>query len=209
MLRNPNGLAYAVMALLGVDIAFDLFLGVVDLDTLSDPDAYGAADFAGVGLAAVYTAAFFAYAATAVVFVIWFHRLRLNAEVWAGDLQGRRPGWAVGGWFIPFAFYWIPRQVAADIWRASRPDPYGADGRGELTLLNAWWTFWVVSNFANLVSVRLDSDAETTGELLTAVRWSLSGYLLEAVAGVLAVLFVRRLTSMQHAKATGMIPATG
>ncbi|MFJ6520967.1 hypothetical protein ACVW0K_004458 [Streptomyces filamentosus] len=209
MLRNPNGLAYAVMALLGVDIAFDLFLGLVDLDTLSDPDAYGAADFAGVGLAAAYVAALLAYAATAVVFVVWFHRLRLNAEVWAGDLQGRRPGWAVGGWFIPFAFYWIPRQVAADIWRASRPDPYGADGRGELTLLNAWWTFWVVSNFANLVSVRLDSDAETTGELLTAVRWSLAGYLLEAVAGVLAVLFVRRLTSMQHAKATGMIPATG
>ncbi|WP_030754226.1 hypothetical protein [Streptomyces griseus] len=63
---------------------------------------------------------------------------------------------------------------------------------------------------ADLVDVlpsRPERAAQTTGELRTAVRRSPAGRLLEAVADVLAVLFVRRPTSMQHATATGMIPA--
>ncbi|MFD4372679.1 DUF4328 domain-containing protein [Streptomyces sp. NPDC058486] len=208
MLRNPNGLAYAVMTLLGVDVFLDLLLAGDEVWSLTDPlAAYRASTFAGVDLALLGVASGGAYVATIVLFIIWFHRVRLNAEVWAGDLQSRRPGWAIGAWFIPIANLWIPRNIAADIWRGSRPDPSAADGARELTLLNSWWSFWVAGAVVDRVAAQAYKRAETLDEWTTAAGWSLAGYLLTVVAGILAILFVRRLTSMQHTKATGMIPA--
>ncbi|MFJ3609098.1 DUF4328 domain-containing protein [Streptomyces hydrogenans] len=203
MLRNPNNLAYAVMTLLGVDVFLDLLLAGTEAWTLADPVAAAEAT-APAGLALVGGAA---YIATIVVFLVWFFRVRQNAEVWAGDLQSRTPGWAIGAWFIPIANLWIPRHIAADIWRASRRDPSAADGARELTLLNSWWGFWVAGAIVDRVASRMYKWAETLDEWTDAAAWSLAGYLLTIVAGVLAILFVRRLTSMQHAKATGMLSA--
>ncbi|MER8033629.1 DUF4328 domain-containing protein [Streptomyces hydrogenans] len=210
MLRNPNGLAYAVMTLLGVDVFLDLLLAGDEVWSLADPAAaYAATTFAGVDLALLGLASGGAYVATIVLFIIWFHRVRLNANVWAFDLQSRTSGWAIGAWFIPLANLWIPRQIAADVWRASRRDPYAADGARELTLLNSWWSFWVAGAVVDRVASRMYKGAETLDEWTTAAAWSLAGYLLTVVAGVLAILFVHRLTSMQHAKATGMLSAAG
>ncbi|MFC8759567.1 DUF4328 domain-containing protein [Streptomyces sp. NPDC057193] len=209
MLRNPNGLSHAVVALLAGNIAFDLFLGLMDVRvvTAAEPDPYGPETFGPIDLNLAYSLSLTLYLATAVVFIVWFHRLRKNAEIWAGDLQGRKPGWAIGGWFVPLANLWIPRAVAVDIWRASRWQPYAADGGRELTLLNSWWTCWVAGTLVNWTSGQMFKRAETIEAWLDATRWSLAGYVLDIAAAVLAILFVRRLTSMQHAKATGMIPA--
>ncbi|WP_187282876.1 DUF4328 domain-containing protein [Streptomyces sp. MS191] len=145
--------------------------------------------------------------ATATVFVVWFHRLRRNADVWTPGLQGRGAGWAIGGWFVPVANLWIPRGIAVDIWRASRPDPCAPDRRGEFTLLNAWWTLFAVQAVVGRVAVRMFDMAETVEGLVEATDWLLASDAMNLGAAVLAILFVRRLTSMQHAKATGMIPA--
>ncbi|MFE2009243.1 DUF4328 domain-containing protein [Streptomyces sp. NPDC059491] len=209
VLRDPNGLARAVVALLAGNIAFDALLGAVDVRDLT---AVGTADFDPTSFGpfnvnVVVGLAFMVFLATAIVFVLWFHRLRRNAEVWAPDLQGRTPGFAIGCWFIPFGNLWIPRAIAVDIWRASRREPYAADGRGELALLNGWWTCWVVGTLVNWVSGQMYKTESTTENWTMATQWSLVGYVLDAVAAVLAILFVRRLTSMQHAKANGMIPA--
>ncbi|MGW6566016.1 DUF4328 domain-containing protein [Streptomyces sp. NPDC054975] len=210
MLRNPNGLSYAVMTLLAGNIAFDLLLGAIDVRHLSadgadysDPAVFGA-----LNLNVAYSMGFTLFVATGIVFIIWFHRLRQNAEVWAGDLQSRGKGWAIGSWFIPIGNLWIPRGIAADIWRASRLRPYAADGAGELTLLHCWWAFWVADIVVDRIAAQLSKRAETFEAYTTATWWSLLGYALDIAAAVLAILFVRRLTSMQHQKATGMIPAS-
>ncbi|MFF9338694.1 DUF4328 domain-containing protein [Streptomyces sp. NPDC014773] len=208
MLRNPNGLAYAVMALLGVDVLFDLVLAGDEVRTLVDPEAaYEATTVAGLDPVLTALAAGIAYLATVVVFLVWFHRVRKNSDVWALDIHSRTPGWAIGAWFIPFANLWIPRRIAVDVWRASRPDPYAADGARELTLLNSWWTCFAAGAVVDRISSTLYKRAETLDAWTTAAAWSLAGYLLTIAAGVLAILFVRRLTSMQHAKATGMLSA--
>ncbi|MER5738226.1 MULTISPECIES: DUF4328 domain-containing protein [unclassified Streptomyces] len=206
MLRNPQGLATAVVTLLGLNVLFDLLLGVSEVMTLADPGGPTSL-FADASLVQLGVGDLVVYLATVVLFVIWFYRVRLNANVWAFDRQSRTAGWAIGSWFIPIANLWIPRQIAVDVWRASRRDPSAADGPGELTLLNCWWTFFVVGDIVDRVATRLYGRAETTDALATAAAWSLAGYLLTIVAAVLAILFVRRLTSMQHAKATGMLSA--
>ncbi|WP_329116882.1 DUF4328 domain-containing protein [Streptomyces sp. NBC_01353] len=208
-LKNPNGLSHAVVALLAGNIVFDVLLGLIDVRSLTAEawDYSDPASFAGANLHVAYSMELTVYVATAIVFIIWFHRLRKNAGVWAADLQRRTPGYAIGCWFIPFGNFWIPRAIAVDIWRASRWEPYAAEGKRELTLLNSWWTCLLVANIVNWISGKMYEAAETREAYDTATVWSLTGYLLDIGAAVLAILFVRRLTSMQHRKATGMIPA--
>ncbi|MFE4591132.1 DUF4328 domain-containing protein [Streptomyces laurentii] len=210
MLRNPNGLARALMILLAANIAFDIPRGVILLRDLSTDYQYGdgpdALAMAGADLA-TYVLSILVLLATMVVFIVWFHLVRRNAEVFAPDAHERSVGWAIGGWFVPIAWFWIPRGTAADIWRASRPDPSAADGPGELRILNFWWGFWVVSQITSRASGRLSSGADTLDDALTATWWTLAGVVLDVVAASFAILFVRRLTSMQDAKANGMIPA--
>ncbi|MFF5934366.1 DUF4328 domain-containing protein [Streptomyces sp. NPDC012508] len=190
------------------NILFDVLFGAIEVRYLTTtgeflyPAVIGALD-----LNVAYSMGFTLFVATGIVFIVWFHRLRRNAEVWAGDLQSRKPGWAVGGWLVPIGNLWIPQGVAADIWRASRWRPYAADGARELALLNAWWTVWVADIVVSRIASLLYKRAETPDAYVTASSWSLTGYVLDIFAAVLAILFVRRLTSMQHAKATGMIPA--
>ncbi|MEU4497552.1 DUF4328 domain-containing protein [Streptomyces sp. NPDC023998] len=87
--------------------------------------------------------------ATAVVFIIWFHRVRANADVFAPDLQRRGRGWAIGGWFVPIGNFYLPRAIAADIWAASRQDPYGRGKQEPHTIVNVWWIAWLVANLVN------------------------------------------------------------
>ncbi|MEU8621700.1 DUF4328 domain-containing protein [Streptomyces sp. NPDC048623] len=209
MLRNPKGLSYAVVALLAVNIVFDVLLGLLEVGTLTadDPLLSGNSLLGAPGVSVVVSLSLLVFTATVVVFIVWFHRLRQNAQVWAGDLQSRGSGWAIGGWFVPIGNLWIPRNIAAEIWRASRMAPYAADGPGELALLNGWWAAFAVSMLMHWSTSQMFLRAETVDALLSATWWSLATYVVKAVAAVLAILFVRRLTSMQHLKANGMIPA--
>lgn len=64
--------------------------------------------------------------ATAAAFVVWFHRIRANAEQFVPNGHRLGSGWAVGAWFTPVVALWFPWQLVVDCWRASAPvDPEG------------------------------------------------------------------------------------
>lgn len=208
-LRSPVGLSHAVTALLGVVMLADVLnmaaaffmrsqmdritSGVGDVD-LTDVDR---ADSAIAGTSVFYLLALLA---TATVFIIWFHRVRQNAEVFAPDTQRRSAGWAIGGWFIPFANLWIPRGIALDVLRAGEPNPYSGTVRHQ-SLLNSWWGMWIASNLFDRLATQRYDDAESPQAVHDATGWLITGSLLDIGAAVLAVLFVRRLTAAQNAKA--------
>ncbi|MCZ7458439.1 DUF4328 domain-containing protein [Streptomyces sp. WMMC940] len=208
-LRSPVGLSYAVTALLGVVVVVDLLIVAASLNMRSflsgvtsgaadfDEDAASRADYAMAGSSVLYVAA---VVAAGTLFIVWFHRVRQNAEVFAPDAQRRTPGWAIGAWFIPIANLWIPRGIAADVLRASRTDPYGGEAKGR-GLLNAWWGAWVWSMVFDRYASRTYDRAQDPEAIHDAAALVLAGAGFDIVAAVLAVLFVRRLTSMQHAKA--------
>jgi len=108
-LRSPVGLGKAAAILLGVVIAADLFAIGVDVNmyevagSIAD-GAFGAsadrkADRADMlnGMAGSIQVTMML--ATMVVFLVWFHRVRVNAEVFAADRHSKARGWAVWGWF--------------------------------------------------------------------------------------------------------------
>jgi len=51
-----------------------------------------------------------------VLLINWAWRATKNLQNWGAAVKWR-PGWAVGGWFIPVGLIWIPYQVIRDAWR--------------------------------------------------------------------------------------------
>lgn len=205
VLRSPIGLSYAVTALLGLVVVADLLgayaavttgslmrrlreggPGVVRSDVV-DADRL-------MTVSSVFQVA--ALLATAVVFLVWFHRVRGNAGVFGPEHQRRGSGWAIGSWFIPVANLWIPRQVAGDIWRASETGRHSSRA-----ILNGWWALWVVALVVDRIAARAYGVAEDPEALGTAADMLVFSAAVDIAAAFLAVLFVRRLTAMQHAKA--------
>lgn len=206
-LRSPVGLGRAVAILLGVVALTDLVAVWADLTMLDVlgrmmDGEYGSAveaeaDRADRIFSVTGVAQGVAYLATVVVFLIWFHRVRVNAEVFDPFGHRKKRGWAIGGWFVPIVNLWFPRRIAVDAWDASSP----WDRRRSHALVNAWWTLWLIGGAASQVSSRLYRDAETAEELHSATQQVLFADTFEIPTAVLAILFVLALTRMQDEKA--------
>jgi hypothetical protein len=210
MLRNPLGLSYAVVALLAAIAVTDVVLFFTALHVwLLMAGRTDAAGFSHLGIDVTSVAGGLVGLACQVVFIIWFFRVRRNAQVFAPDLHRGGPGWAIGAWFVPIAHFWWPRSVAVGTWRASRRDPYG-DGKGEgesFAVLNWWWALFILTVCLGPFAGAVYDDADTVEEFTAGAGFLMGAAVVDIVAAALAILFVRRLTSMQHAKATGMISA--
>lgn len=211
VLRSPVGLGRAVVVLLALVAVSDaaamgaalylrnLMNRVTDkpFGSLSGEEA----ELADSLMLVTSLAQVLALLACVVLFIVWFYRVRSNAEIFAFGLQRRGRGWAVGGWFIPFAALWIPRGIAVDVWKASRTDPFATDDHQPHTLVNLWWAGYVVTWLFSRYADRRYDGAETPEQLVTAADGLLVAGAIDIVAAVLAILFVRRLTHMQHTKA--------
>ncbi|WP_328792092.1 MULTISPECIES: DUF4328 domain-containing protein [unclassified Streptomyces] len=209
--RPPVGLAIALTALFALVIGFDVFAAYVDWNSrsilerlLADSAAVSDAELDQADRLAARAGMFQGQVAivTGIVFIIWFHRVRTNAEAFAPGADKLPRGWAIGAWFIPLANLVLPYRIAVTTWMSSTP--FGADGQRpwfRLTLVNLWWGTFVLSKVLGWYGGRSYASAETTEAVRNAATTMLAGDVLDIVAAVLALLFVRRLTAMQHARA--------
>ena len=137
--------------------------------------------------------------ATAILFLRWFKRAYENVEALGGERRFS-PGWAVGSWFVPFLNLWRPKQITNDIWHA------GSAGRESVpAVVNVWWTVWIISNFVDNIAFRSSFGSSTTGALFAAISDA-----VDAIAAVLAIVVVRRLTERletTHERAVGDDPS--
>ncbi|MFF2008124.1 DUF4328 domain-containing protein [Streptomyces sp. NPDC058195] len=217
-LRSPEGLAKAVVVLLSVVAATDVLAVAAGLNTRHLLTAGMADDFATLDDEAadladsLYMAAgglqTFATLATMAVFLVWFHRVRHNAEIFDRSVQPMRPGWAIGSWFIPIANLVLPRRIAGGIWTASaQTNTDGSWRHVPATVMNLWWGVWVCSLVLSQFAQRRYRSAELPEELVDATDLVLATDALDIVAAVLAILFVRKLTRMQGERAAlGVYP---
>ncbi|WP_324784680.1 DUF4328 domain-containing protein [Streptomyces sp. H51] len=213
-LRSPAALGRATAVLLGLVIATDLFACYADLlemdvtgdlaDGVTGAEVIDRADHADAlyGIAGIAQGG--ALVATAVVYLCWLWRIRVNAEVFDASRHRMKRGWTIGAWFCPVVNLWFPRRIVADSWDASAP--WGS--RSRHTPVNAWWTLWLVSFFVGRFAERSSRQAETADELREASGTMLFSDCLDIVAAVLAIVVVVRLTRMQERKVhSGGLPA--
>ncbi|MFF3616885.1 DUF4328 domain-containing protein [Streptomyces sp. NPDC002580] len=208
-LRSPVALGRATATLLGLVIATDLFALWADR-TMSDvtgslaAGGFGdrlqerAADADSLYLVAG-VAQTIALVATVVVFLVWFLRVRVNAEVFNPFGHAKSRAWAGWGWFVPFANLWLPRRIMSDIWTASSPK----GPRDSQALVNLWWTFWLLGLIVGRVGFSEYRKAVTAQEIHDAVGTVMLSDGLDVVAAGLAILVVLKLTGMQDRKARG------
>ncbi|MFC1414505.1 DUF4328 domain-containing protein [Streptacidiphilus sp. N1-12] len=141
--------------------------------------------------------------AAIVLFIIWFYKARAVADILnPGEPKVFSRGWAVGGWFTPIGFVWIPRGVAGDIWAASRPlgSVRGPSARRS-GLLTAWWTCWCLMWVLALTNggvLAANSDQFRVSDRRTYDAVGIAGSMVHLAAAVLALLVVRRITTMQQ-----------
>ncbi|MGW6706186.1 DUF4328 domain-containing protein [Streptomyces sp. NPDC054956] len=207
----------AATTLLSLGAAVDLFTSVVDLyswnlrgsfisaPTPADPGSpVLAGDLAFVDSLVTGTGFLrgLLYVATAVVFVLWFRRVRCNGEVFRPDGFSQSAGWAVGGWFVPVANVFFPYRTARETWDASTQ--YAPDGSYRQVSgapVVAWWVVFVAGQVMGWFATRKYWAAETAEAVRDADLFAAVTDLTTVVAAVLAIVFVRKLTAMQHVKA--------
>ncbi|WP_238783563.1 DUF4328 domain-containing protein [Streptomyces monomycini] len=136
---------------------------------------------------------------TAVVFIIWFHRSRKNAEHYTRDVCTLGSGWAIGSWFIPIGNLWLPFRVAKETWQSSAQSaPDGSWRKVSIMPVRAWWLLWVLTLVIGRIANKLYEKAELPDTIRVAVTVVALADLLDIAAAVLAILFVRKLSRMQQ-----------
>ncbi|MET9879939.1 DUF4328 domain-containing protein [Actinacidiphila glaucinigra] len=214
VLRSPLGLATAVVVLMSLVIAADV------VDIVAEASRYALMDTAvGDVLATVDQSALnrsdlwvgvtaglqlLTLVGSAVLFLIWFHRVRTNGEVFAPNGFEKGRGWAIGGWFIPIGNLWIPSRIARETWVASSQTTQ--DGRlrpADSGPVAYWWAAWVASWILDTLATGVTNENSVyADDLRDAAGFTIAVDAVDILAAVLAILFVRKLTAMQHRKAT-------
>ncbi|MFG2119157.1 DUF4328 domain-containing protein [Streptomyces sp. NPDC048710] len=219
-LRSPVGLGRATAVLLGLVALTDLAAVVAGLNVYRVADDLaagtgplgkhlsGRADRADTLYSAAGGAQSVLWLVCAVVFLVWFYRARVNAEVFSPDGHSKARAWTIAGWVVPIANFYFPRRIALDVWDASHP----VGVRARHGLINAWWGFWLLSTAVGRLMQSEYEAARTAPAIRDAALHVMIADGVDILAAALAVLLVLRLTRMQHEKALAgpvFVPALG
>lgn len=139
---------------------------------------------------------------TVFAFLFWFYRARVNLNASGAQKLFWPPVASWLGWLVPIANLVIPSLMTAEVLRASR-----RSARAPWLLVGAWWASWIASiQLERELTTLVDTDPDAAA--VSAVVADRAANLVEpalrslatAVAAVLAILIVRRITRDQHAR---------
>jgi hypothetical protein len=171
--------------------------GWIDIDTVESAELLDAMTLA-VELLLVL--------ATGVVFIVWLYRAHSNLRAFGATQLRFTPGWAIGGWFVPFLNLARPMQVVNEIWSASGSE--WTTGTAEWkrhpapAWLKVWWGLWLTAWLIPwLVARGPDELTDTGGAIRDASALMLSRLVLVAAA-LVAVGLVEEIGARQHRRAT-------
>ena len=144
------------------------------------------------------------FVAAGIAFLIWIYRTSKNLGPLGWQNQRFSPGWAVGWWFIPIMWLFMPYQVMKEIWKsslpASLPETSGAPVDPSTTpLLGPWWAAFLLSAFVAAIPLAINfSDAQTTSDLIAAGYAAVVSDLVALVSLVLIVMLIWQITVNQE-----------
>jgi hypothetical protein len=126
-------------------------------------------------------------AGTAAAFITWMFLARRNLERWEIGGLGWRPGWAIGGWFVPLANLVIPKLVMDAIWSGSELTP--SDGYAFKRSSGLIWAWWLPLILDRVITVVVPDEEVMLQAFL--------GTVLLCASAAAGIALVRRITSMQ------------
>jgi len=155
--------------------------------------------YGGIGILQVV-----AFILTATAFLMWFHRAHKNLGSF--NITGLKysPGWAVGGFFVPFLNLVRPYQVAKEIWQASGPKKTGNTDLAAWVnepvsgLLKGWWAFFLVGSIVANISGRMMLSADSLNDLLSSTAGNIAADALSIIGAILAIKLVKAIDIRQE-----------
>ena len=138
---------------------------------------------------------------TAILVLMWIYRANHNArQLGAADMRFT-PGWAVGWYFIPIAWFWKPYQAMTEIWRASvNPSDWGATPVSPL--LRWWWGLWIVPSWGlgpSWIQWRRPAFLDEAGTETVDAATDLVENLLDIPLAFVLVAIITAVTQLQTA----------
>jgi hypothetical protein len=210
--RSLRGLTKALTVLFSIHIVLSalLIIGVIHHFTvLNDHEQGGFVfDTKAVNDAQTFPASMLILSglvgiAIFVLLIIWLYRAAKNNEALGRQNPRLGPGWAIGGWFIPLAWWVIPFIVLDDVWRGSDPSiPRGDPSWRRAKTLAAIWVWlvtavlyfipnWIASSGGD---VRADEPEKVRRDDILRIVANAIGI----VAAVLAIVVIRRVAARQE-----------
>ncbi len=139
--------------------------------------------------------------ACAVPFCIWFVRVYKNLLALGINSLTFPPGWAAGGWFVPFLNLVRPYQIAKEIWLGSQRTTAIVDDvvrKGmDARLVSSWWALWILGLVTSQVGSKMMPEGGDLGMLQASYLVLAVSDLLLAGAAFAAVKLVQGIEARQ------------
>ena len=196
--RDPTALTKWTTNVLYLSMLLSLLQGWEEVGVLRAHGDDSPAVFSALGLAWAF-AGIAITLTTGILVLTWIHRANHNARQLGADDMTFTPGWAVGWYFVPIAWFWKPYQAMKEIWRASA-NPSDWVGRPVSPLLHWWWILWIVPFWGvSLVDWWAGrSLAEGSAEIVQAST-GIASSLVDLALVVILIAIIRRVHDNQMA----------
>lgn len=166
-------------------------------------------DIAGFGAVGLLTGAL--SIAVIVLTMIWLYRVVSN-HVALGRAVTWKPGWAIGGWFVPpLVLYIVPMLLLRETWKASDPTVPPGDQRWKATREHPMlWVWWVLYGLVPIVFIvggvtfgNFSNDMEDLAKRLDDQQLMNTAQIVAGVLAAGAWAFVVRGITARHTDLTG------
>jgi hypothetical protein len=120
-----------------------------------------------------------------VLFIAWLYHLTKVIEQHSPEALRHRPGWAIGGWFVPILNLVRPKQMVDDVWSGSSSD---WSSSGPAFYVHLWWAVFLIAGFVARFAAFKGTD--TLSQVESADRFSRWADGFELLAVALAIVVV-------------------
>ena len=151
----------------------------------------------------IWTAQLLAVAITAVTFLTWLHRVRVNVRALGARRLAYRREWTVLGFLVPVLNLFRPDQVVREIWQASDPstgDPMAWKVVAAPRRIAVWWGLFVAYFLLEALSATLIGSSSSAPMIRMGYAAGMAADFCAAVSASLAYFVVVRITEAQEAK---------
>ncbi len=202
--KNTGKLGKGIQILLIFVIASGLlqWLTVFSLAFIGSPEGTGLRPVVDILYSAASLVRPASYIATGFCFLIWLGLSFRNLTPLNVTGMKNKEWYAIWGFFIPVACFYIPMAVVDEVWRGSDPsnlDPVEWKNNKHTPLIYAWWTCWMLHGIIGLVALFLEKDPQYSSIAHNPLL-HFSGELIFSIAGILLMLIVQKISSRQEQK---------
>ena len=123
-----------------------------------------------------------------ITFLRWIYRTNMNLGKLSGQPMHFTPGWSVGWYFIPIAWWFKPYQAMKEIWDRSHKNQ-SATG----SILGLWWVFWLISTFLSDFAGKAFMEADSVREYTSSAMSYIVSDGFDVLLNIVALMLVSRI----------------